>query len=199
MFNLTLVDLPGMTKLATGDQPSDIENQIQRMIKEYITNDNCLILAVSSANTELYNSDALKIAREVDPSGKRTIGVITKLDLMDKGTDALKILENKEFKLALGYVGVVNRSEMDIKDDKKDIEAAIISERLFIKEHPSYKHITDRMGIEFLRKTLSLQLTNQNTLPDLKSKLESGFSSLENEISKYKNFHSDDPKKALYE
>lgn len=64
--------------------------------------------------------------------------------------------------------------------NKKDIKAAIISERVFIKEHPSYKRITDRMGIEFFRKKLSLQLTNQNTLPELKSKLQSGLRSLEN-------------------
>ncbi|XP_014678673.1 PREDICTED: dynamin-1-like [Priapulus caudatus] len=77
VLNLTLVDLPGMTKVAVGDQPPDIEVQIREMVLQFITKDNCLILAVSPANTDLANSDALKIAKEVDPQGVRTIGVIT--------------------------------------------------------------------------------------------------------------------------
>lgn len=69
MLNLTLIDLPGMTKVPIGDQPADIEMQIRNMLMEFITRDTCLILAVSPANTDLANSDALKIAREVDPQG----------------------------------------------------------------------------------------------------------------------------------
>ncbi|MBL8000087.1 MAG: dynamin family protein [Candidatus Kapabacteria bacterium] len=58
-----------MTKVPIGDQPADIETQIRNMLMEFITRDTCLILAVSPANTDLANSDALKIAREVDPQG----------------------------------------------------------------------------------------------------------------------------------
>jgi replication fork clamp-binding protein CrfC len=75
VLNLTLIDLPGITKIAVGDQPVDIETQIRNMIMEFISKDNCLILAVSPANSDLANSDALKLAREADPSGKRTIGM----------------------------------------------------------------------------------------------------------------------------
>ncbi|KAK1876171.1 Dynamin-1 [Dissostichus eleginoides] len=84
-----------MTKVPVGDQPVDIESQIREMLMQFVTKDNCLLLAVSPANSDLANSDALKIAKEVDPQGLRTIGVITKLDLMDEGTDARDILENK--------------------------------------------------------------------------------------------------------
>ena len=121
VLNLTLVDLPGMTRVAVGDQPKDIENQIRDMLYQFITKDSCLILAVSPANTDLANSDAMKIAKEVDPEGLRTIGVITKLDLMDQGTDARDILENRLMPLRRGYVGVVNRSQKDI-DGRKDIK-----------------------------------------------------------------------------
>ena len=69
MLNLTLIDLPGMTKVAVGDQPADIELQIRNMILEFIGKENCLILAVTPANADLANSDALKIAKEVDPQG----------------------------------------------------------------------------------------------------------------------------------
>lgn len=69
VLNLTLIDLPGMTKVAVGNQPADIEMQIRTMILEFISKDSCLILAVSPANSDLANSDALKIAKEVDPQG----------------------------------------------------------------------------------------------------------------------------------
>ena len=65
VLNLTLVDLPGMTKVAVGDQPQDIEKQIRDMIMNYIQKESCLILAVSPANQDLANSDALKLAKEV--------------------------------------------------------------------------------------------------------------------------------------
>lgn len=70
MLNLTLVDLPGMTKVPVGDQPADIETQIRDMLLQFVTKDNCLMLAVSPANSDLANSDALKIAKEVDPQGR---------------------------------------------------------------------------------------------------------------------------------
>ena len=85
VMNLTLVDLPGMTKVPVGQQPEDIEYLIREMIEDYIEQDNTIILAVSAANVDLANSESLKLARKHDLEGKRTIGVITKLDRMDEG------------------------------------------------------------------------------------------------------------------
>ena len=82
VLTLTLVDLPGLTKVPVGDQPKDIEKQIREMLMKYISKPACIILAVSPANVDLANSDGLKMAREVDPEGTRTIGVLTKIDLM---------------------------------------------------------------------------------------------------------------------
>ncbi|XP_036409275.1 dynamin-3 isoform X3 [Megalops cyprinoides] len=194
VLNLTLIDLPGMTKVAVGDQPHDIEHQIRDMLLQFITKESCLILAVTPANTDLANSDALKIAKEVDPQGLRTIGVITKLDLMDEGTDAREILENKLLPLRRGYIGVVNRSQKDI-DGKKDIRAALAAERKFFLSHPGYRHMAERMGTPHLQKTLNQQLTNhiRDTLPGLRSKLQSQLLSLEKEVEEYKNFRPDDP------
>ncbi|XP_063787487.1 dynamin-2 isoform X2 [Pseudophryne corroboree] len=194
VLNLTLIDLPGITKVPVGDQPQDIEYQIKDMILQFINRDSCLILAVTPANTDLANSDALKMAKEVDPQGLRTIGVITKLDLMDEGTDARDILENKLLPLRRGYVGVVNRSQKDI-DGKKDIRAALAAERKFFLSHPGYRHIADRMGTPHLQKALNQQLTNhiRETLPALRSKLQSQVLSLEKEVEEYKNFRPDDP------
>lgn len=82
VLTLTLVDLPGLTKVPVGDQPKDIEKQIRDMLFKYISKPACIILAVTPANQDLANSDGLKMAREVDPEGLRTIGVLTKVDLM---------------------------------------------------------------------------------------------------------------------
>lgn len=70
VLNLTLIDLPGITKVPVGDQPADIEQQIRDMIMQFISRESCLILAVTPANTDLANSDALKLAKDVDPQGK---------------------------------------------------------------------------------------------------------------------------------
>lgn len=194
VLNLTLVDLPGLTKVPVGDQPPDIEYQIKDMLLQFITRENCLILAVTPANSDLANSDALKLAKEVDPSGVRTIGVLTKLDLMDEGTDARDILENKVFPLRRGYIGVVNRSQKDI-DGKKDIKAAMAAERKFFLSHSAYRHMADRLGTPYLQRTLNQTLTNhiRDTLPSLRSKLQSEVLSMEKEVEEYKRFRPDDP------
>ncbi|VDL89475.1 unnamed protein product [Schistocephalus solidus] len=194
VLNLTLIDLPGLTKVAVGDQPPDIEIQIRNMVMEFIEPENTLILAVSPANSDLANSDALKIAKEVDPTGIRTIGVITKLDLMDQGTDAIDILENRLLPLRRGYIGVVNRSQRDI-DGKKDISTAIANERKFFLGHPAYRHLADRMGTPYLQQTLNQQLTNhiRDTLPQLRNRLQSQMLSMEKEVAEYRNLRPDDP------
>uniref|UniRef100_A0A671EXK8 Dynamin n=1 Tax=Rhinolophus ferrumequinum TaxID=59479 RepID=A0A671EXK8_RHIFE len=194
VLNLTLIDLPGITKVPVGDQPIDIEHQIREMIMQFISRDNCLILAVTPANTDLANSDALKLAKDVDPQGLRTIGVITKLDLMDEGTDARDILENRLLPLRRGYIGVVNRSQKDI-DGKKDIKAAMLAERKFFLSHPAYRHIADRMGTPHLQKVLNQQLTNhiRDTLPNFRNKLQGQLLSIEHEVEGFKNFKPEDP------
>lgn len=73
VLNLTLIDLPGMTRVPVGDQPVDIEQQIRDMLLTYIKRETCLILAVTAANQDLATSDALKLAKEVDPEGKLSV------------------------------------------------------------------------------------------------------------------------------
>ena len=70
VLNLTLVDLPGMTRIPVGDQPRDIEAQIRSMLMQYISNPNAIILSVTAANTDIANSDGIQLAKEVDPEGK---------------------------------------------------------------------------------------------------------------------------------
>jgi replication fork clamp-binding protein CrfC len=186
VLNLTLIDLPGLTKVAIGGQPRDIEKQINDMIMDFITKENCLILAVSPANIDLANSDALKMAKLVDPQGLRTIGVLTKLDLMDQGTDAREILTNQFLPLRRGYVGVVNRSQKEI-DGKKGIQAALEAEMAFFRAHPAYRDLNN-VGTKRLQCVLNQQLTNhiRDSLPDLKKALEDEIEKLEEECEQYK-------------
>jgi dynamin 1-like protein len=113
-----------------------------------------VILAVSAANVDLANSDSLKLARSVDPQGRRTIGVLTKLDLMDAGTNALDILTGRVYPLKLGFIGCVNRSQQDINAEKS-MEDARDSETEFFKNHSAYRNIAHKNGTKYLARTLN--------------------------------------------
>ncbi|KAL7283018.1 hypothetical protein PYCCODRAFT_1440947 [Trametes coccinea BRFM310] len=172
VLTLTLVDLPGLTKVPVGDQPRDIEKQIRDMLLKYISKPSCIILAVTAANTDLANSDGLKLAREVDPEGQRTIGVLTKVDLMDQGTDVVDILAGRVIPLRLGYVPVVNRGQRDIESNKP-ISAALEYERKFFETHPSYANKAQYCGTPFLARKLNaiLMAHIRATLPDIKARI----------------------------
>lgn len=113
-----------------------------------------VILSVSPANVDLANSDSLKLARSVDPQGKRTIGVLTKLDLMDAGTHALDILTGRVYPLKLGFIGIVNRSQQDINTERSMADARA-GEARFFKDHPAYRNIAHKQGTSYLAKTLN--------------------------------------------
>ncbi|KAI9594920.1 Dynamin central region-domain-containing protein [Syncephalis fuscata] len=174
VLTLTLVDLPGITKVPVGDQPKDIEKQIRDMIFKYITKPNSIILAVTGGNTDLANSDGLKMAREVDPEGARTLGVLTKIDLMDQGTDVVDILAGRIIPLRLGYVPVINRGQKDI-ETSKSIKSALDKELAFFENHPAYRTKTQFCGTPYLARKLNSILMHhiRNTLPDIKAKIQS--------------------------
>lgn len=174
VLTLTLVDLPGLTKVPVGDQPRDIEKQIRDMVNKYISKPNAIILAVTPANSDLANSDGLKLAREVDPEGQRTIGVLTKVDLMDEGTDVVDILAGRIIPLRLGYVPVVNRGQRDI-DNRKPIAAALENEKNFFDNHKAYRNKSSYCGTPYLARKLNLILMMhiKQTLPDIKARITS--------------------------
>lgn len=186
VLNLTLVDLPGLTKIPIGDQPTDIERQTRNLILEYIAKPNSIILAVSPANVDLVNSESLKLARQVDPQGKRTIGILTKLDLMDHGTNALDILSGNVYPLKLGFIGVVNRSQQDIHANKA-LSDSLVAERDFFASHPAYKNISHRCGTAFLAKSLNQTLMGhiRERLPDIKARLNTLMGQTEQELASY--------------
>ncbi|GMY38968.1 dynamin-related protein 3A-like [Fagus crenata] len=186
VLDITLVDLPGITKVPVGDQPSDIEARIRTMIMSYIRTPSCLILAVTPANSDLANSDALQIAGNADPDGHRTIGIITKLDIMDRGTDARNLLLGKVIPLRLGYVGVVNRSQEDIMLNRS-IKDALVAEEKFFRSRPVYNGLADRCGVPQLAKKLNQILVQhiKAVLPGLKSRISTALVSVAKEHASY--------------
>ncbi|CCC14127.1 hypothetical protein SMACR_08468 [Sordaria macrospora] len=190
VLNLTLVDLPGLTKVPIGDQPTDIEKQTRNLISEYIAKPNSIVLAVSPANVDIVNSEALKLARHVDPMGRRTIGVLTKVDLMDHGTNALDILSGRVYPLKLGWIGVVNRSQQDIQGNKP-MEEALKSESDFFRHHPAYRNISTRCGTQFLARTLNTTLMAhiRERLPDIKARLNTLMGQTQQELASYGDMH----------
>ncbi|TXG50677.1 hypothetical protein EZV62_023201 [Acer yangbiense] len=185
VVNLTLIDLPGLTKVAVDGQPESIVQDIENMVRSFIEKPNCIILAISPANQDLATSDAIKISREVDPTGERTLGVLTKIDLMDKGTDAAEILEGKSYRLKFPWVGVVNRSQADINKNV-DMIAARRREREYFSTTPEYKHLANRMGSEHLAKMLSkhLETVIKSRIPGIQSLINKTVAELETELSR---------------
>ncbi|XP_069183294.1 dynamin-1-like protein isoform X10 [Procambarus clarkii] len=184
VVNLTVVDLPGLTKVPVGDQPEDIESQIHELILFYIGNPNSIILAVTPANMDMATSESLKMAKEVDPDGRRTLAVLTKLDLMDAGTDAIDTLCGRVIPVKLGIIGVVNRSQQDIIDEKS-IKNALTDEAAFLQRR--YPTLANRNGTPYLAKTLNRLLMHhiRDCLPELKTRVTMMMSQFQSLLNSY--------------
>ena len=175
--SLTLVDLPGLTKIADGEQPKDIDRQIENLVREYIDKENSLILAVSPGNMDITNSDSLKLAREVDPEGSRTLAVITKCDLMEVNKDTRELLGGSTLAMKLGLIGVINRSN-DMLTKGTSLEVVLDMEERFFQE--KYPEIADIMGTN----QLSSQLCDI-----LISHLKKCLPAVSDKISKLQKYH----------
>jgi dynamin 1-like protein len=109
------------------------------------------------------------MARELDPKGLRTIGVLTKIDIMDNGTNAKRMLTGQDVPLRLGYVGIKNRSQQDIID-KMTVKDAIEREKLYFATHPLYSSMPHGLlGTEILVQKLSKVLFThiKHNLPEI--------------------------------
>lgn len=138
--DLTLIDLPGITRVPVGKQPANIEEITKTMATKYCKDPMTIILCVIQANSDIAVSDGLQMAKEIDREGKRTLGVLTKLDIMDKGTDAKRALLNEEVPLTLGYVAIKNRSKQDLVN-RIPMKEAIKAEKEFFSSHPVYRKL----------------------------------------------------------
>ncbi|KAF3311236.1 dynamin-like GTPase mgm1 [Orbilia oligospora] len=137
--DLSLIDLPGYIQLSALDQPDELKAKIFQLCDKYIKPPN-VILAVSAADVDLANSTALRASRRVDPRGERTIGVITKMDLVDPDRGS-SILKDKNYPLRLGYVGVVCRVPHSgglFSRQVNVLNAITKNENAFFGQHPQF-------------------------------------------------------------
>lgn len=118
--------------------------------------------------------------------GKRTIGVLTKLDLMDHGTNAMDILSGRVYPLKLGFIGIVNRSQHDIQSGKS-LHDALSAERDFFRHHPAYRNMANKCGTQFLAKSLNQTLMShiRDRLPDIKARLNTLMGQTQQELASF--------------
>jgi dynamin 1-like protein len=173
--DLSVIDLPGITRVPVkgSDQTEDVEKLTRDMTLHYIKDPRTIILAVLPANQDMSVSDALQMARQVDPSGIRSIGVVTKIDIMDQGTDAVKMLRGEDVPLKLGYVGVKMRSQQDIQTNKA-VKDALKDEKEWFDNHRTYGKLPPGLVgtpvlIDKLTKILFLHI--RRFLPDIKKEI----------------------------
>ncbi|KAI9801211.1 MAG: hypothetical protein M1825_003485 [Sarcosagium campestre] len=137
--DLSLIDLPGYIQVSGLDQPSELKQKIADLCDKYIQPPN-VILAISAADVDLANSTALRASRRVDPRGERTIGVITKMDLVD-AERGVGMLKDRKYPLRLGYVGVVCRvpqvSGLFSRGSGNITTAITKNENAYFSSHPS--------------------------------------------------------------
>lgn len=187
LYNLSFVDLPGLTKVPVRGQSADVVEKIRKLVLNFIENPNSIILAVVTANTDPATSESLSVAKTVDPNGDRTLAVVTKIDLMDAGTDAKEFLCGKVITVKLGIIGVINRSHKDTIE-QKSIEHSIEAEKLFFKKW--YPSLADKHGTLNLGKKLEFLLIKKirDTCPSLKKQILDMHSKFGNQLKQLKEF-----------
>ncbi|EAR82319.1 dynamin central region family protein (macronuclear) [Tetrahymena thermophila SB210] len=168
---LTLIDLPGMTLNSIEDQ-EDVEIVTQEMTLKYIQEETTIILCVIPINSDLENSLALKLSRNVDKVGSRTIGVLTMIDIMNPGTNCEKVLRNQQIPLKHRYYGMKPRNQKDINNNVT-VELAIQNEYEYFSNHEIYKEFADYTGTAALTHKLSTLLDShiRHFLPDIFKKI----------------------------
>ncbi|XP_066269316.1 interferon-induced GTP-binding protein Mx3-like [Branchiostoma lanceolatum] len=170
--DLTLIDLPGIARVAVDGQPADIGDQ-KALINEYIEKEETIILAVVPCNVDIATTEALQMAKEVDPTGARTLGVLTKPDLVDRGTETavVDIMNNRKYRLEKGYTIIKCRGQADI-DGNVALADAMDKEEEFFKKHEHFKILyhEKKTGTKTLVTKLTTELVEQikKSIPVLK-------------------------------
>ena len=173
---MTLIDLPGITHLSTKNVQEDIHTATVELVKKYITNEQMIILCVCPALDDFANSEAIKLAKEVDPDGKRTLGVITKTDLCKSDTKIEEKLKGEEnnIHLELGFIAVRNRTPDEVK---KNISISKLrkKEQQFFNTSPQFYRIPKKYwGMDTLiDKVSEIQMSKvEEFIPKMKALLQ---------------------------
>jgi GTPase SAR1 family protein len=185
--NLTMVDLPGMTMVACTDrgQPADIKEKINELLGSYIREPKTIILAVMPARTDIEADMALELIKRHDPEGERTIGILTKVDLMNINTDICDYLENnvsRDLQLKYGYYAIRNRTTEETSN--LTVIEGFQKEKSFFKNHPTYNSLTGsakiRLGIPNMTNRISEILVKniKESLPHILTKVNERLNSI---------------------
>ncbi|KAL9310169.1 Dynamin-related protein 4C [Arabidopsis thaliana] len=141
--DLTMVDLPGITRVPVNGQPGNIYEQISRMIMKYIEPQESIILNVLSATVDFTTCESIRMSRQVDKTGERTLAVVTKADMAPEGL--LQKVTADDVSIGLGYICVRNRI------GEETYEEARVQEDLLFRTHPLLSLIDgDIVGIPVL-------------------------------------------------
>ena len=191
---LTVVDLPGIVRTATVGQGLQVIAEVDKLIDEYLRQDRTIILAVIPANQDIATVDILERARLVDPTGERTLGVLTKPDLIGPGNEeeVAAVLKNIRKPLKLGYVMVKNRSQAQIRNGTSP-EAAKEDEEAFFVSHPIFSCLDQRLlGIKNLTYALTKILVSRikEELAPMKRRVELMLSGVRAEVRAISSYGS---------
>ncbi|KAI1469611.1 P-loop containing nucleoside triphosphate hydrolase protein [Daldinia caldariorum] len=175
--NLTLVDLPGLFGASDKNQSDDDAALVQDLVVSYMRQRRSIILAVVAADNPFANQPVTKFAREIDPSGLRTLGLITKPDKIDSDSESeryyVELAQNQNVKLHLGWHVLRNRSHVTANDtieERNKREAEFFENSVWHALDPS------NLGVESLRSRLRNILWKQiqTGLPGVKTEVQSG-------------------------
>ncbi|KAF1391317.1 hypothetical protein PFLUV_G00040870 [Perca fluviatilis] len=190
--DLTLIDLPGIARVAVKGQPENIGDQIKRLIQKFIKRQETISLVVVPCNVDIATTEALKMAQEVDPGGERTLGILTKPDLVDKGTEETVVatVHNEVIPLTKGYMIVRCRGQKDITD-KLSLTEAIEREKAFFKNHVQFQILYDEgyATVPKLAENLTFELVHhiKRSLPQLEEQIEKKLRQTQADLDKYGN------------
>uniref|UniRef100_A0AAR2IPB2 Interferon-induced GTP-binding protein Mx n=1 Tax=Pygocentrus nattereri TaxID=42514 RepID=A0AAR2IPB2_PYGNA len=201
--DLTLIDLPGIARVAVKGQPEDIGDQIKRLIRKFITKQETISLVVVPCNVDIATTEALKMAQVEDPNGERTLGILTKPDLVDKGTEetVVDIVHNEIINLTKGYMIVRCRGQKEIMD-RLSLTDAMEKEKAFFKDHAQFSKLYDegKATIPKLAEKLTLELVNhiEKSLPRLEEQIEAKLAETQAELERYGDGPPTEPAERIY-
>ncbi|XP_051746925.1 interferon-induced GTP-binding protein MxB isoform X2 [Ctenopharyngodon idella] len=200
--DLTLIDLPGIARVAVKGQPENIGDQIKRLIRKFVTKQETINLVVVPCNVDIATTEALQMAQEEDPEGERTLGILTKPDLVDKGTEGtvVDIVHNEVIHLTKGYMIVRCRGQKEIIDHVT-LNEATATENAFFQDHPQFSKLYEEgfATIPKLAEKLTIELVHhiQKSLPRLEEQIEAKLAETQKELEAYGNGPPSDPVERL--
>ena len=153
--HFSVIDVPGTFKRTTQGQTTKEDIVlVDDLVRNYMQNPRSVMLTVVPCNTDIATQEVVQMAEDLDPEGDRTLGVLTKPDLVDKGAekDVVDLVEDRRHKLKLGWHLLRNPGQADVCDTPSARSA--IEEAFFRTVNPWSDLDKDKVGVQSLRRRL---------------------------------------------